>query len=141
MPVWEYNFDMSRAATTADAFNAVGDQTRRTILQELAVRQYTVGELAEHLGCPQPQVSKHLRVLRQVGLVRHRSVGRSRVYQIEPAGLAPLESWLNALLARVNSSADRLDDYLHELQAMDHRTAQENSHGNTTRNGNGHAAV
>lgn len=141
MPVWEYNIYMSRTATTADAFNALGDRTRRAILHELAAREYTVGTLAETLGRTQPQVSKHLRVLRHVGLVKHRSAGRSRVYEIDPSGLAPLQDWLATLVARVNASSDRLDDYLHELQASPARQNEEHSNANETRHGNGDATV
>jgi DNA-binding transcriptional ArsR family regulator len=110
---------MSRAATTTDVFNAVGDETRRAVLAELATGEYTVGALAERLACPQAQVSKHLRVLRLVNLVTYRSEGRSRVYRIDRAGLEPLQKWLDQLAERVNSSYDRLDHYLHELQAHD----------------------
>lgn len=108
---------MARAATTTDPFNAVGDRTRRAVLGELAAREATVGELADRLGCSQPQVSKHLRVLREVDLVRCRRIGRSRVYRVHRAGLAPLQTWLGELTAAVNEQYDRLDDYLHDLQA------------------------
>lgn len=116
---------MSRTATNADPFNAVGDHTRRAVLGELARRECTVGELARRLDCPQPQISKHLRVLRDVRLVRCRSVGRSRLYRIDRSGLEPLQSWLGELTARVNASYDRLDDYLHELQNEDRPPDQE----------------
>lgn len=108
---------MSRAPTTTDTFNAVGDQTRRAVLEELAVQECTVGELIERLRLPQPQISKHLRVLREVDLVQYRSVGRARMYRINRAGLEPLHGWLTDLVAQVNQTYDRLDDYLHELQA------------------------
>lgn len=116
---------MSRAPTTADTFNAVGDHTRRAILNELAVRECTVGELVERVDRPQPQVSKHLRVLREVRLVQCRSVGRSRLYRIDQSGLEPLHGWLNDLISQVNESYDRLDDYLHELQADNRPPGQE----------------
>lgn len=106
---------MARTATRTDVFNAIGDPARRALLDELARGEATVGDLAEALGRPQPQVSKHLAVLRDVDAVRCRSHGRHRVYAIHPAGLAPLTGWLARLTADVNAHLDRLDDYLHEL--------------------------
>ena len=106
---------MARTATRTDVFNAIGDPARRALLDELARGEATVGDLAEALGRPQPQVSKHLAVLRDVDAVRCRSHGRHRVCAIHPAGLAPLTGWLARLTADVNAHLDRLDDYLHEL--------------------------
>ena len=106
---------MARTATRTDVFNAIGDPARRALLDELARGEATVGDLAHRLGRPQPQVSKHLAVLRDVDAVRCRSHGRHRVYAIHPAGLAPLTGWLARLTADVNAHLDRLDDYLHEL--------------------------
>lgn len=117
MSIWTYDGRMSRAPTTTDAFNAVGDQTRRAMLDELAEGELTVGELVDKVGRPQPQVSKHLRVLREVNLVSCRNVGRSRLYRIDRTGLDPLHGWLNDLVAQINSSYDRLDDYLAEVHA------------------------
>lgn len=110
---------MTRAPTTADVFNAVGDVTRRRILDTLAAGDVPVGELAEQLGLAQPQASKHLRVLREVGLVEAHAAGRRRVYCLRPEALQPLGTWLDALAARVNARLDRLDDYLDELQRSD----------------------
>lgn len=117
MPVSEYDDGVARAATTTDPFNAVGDGTRRELLALLAAGEATVGELVVQLRCPQPQVSKHLRVLREVDLVRSRTAGRARVYRLNAAGLAPLQSWLTELTAAIDARYDRLDDYLHELQS------------------------
>jgi DNA-binding transcriptional ArsR family regulator len=111
-----YCVGMPRAATTADVFNAVGDTNRRRILDILAVGDAPVGELVGTLGLTQPQASKHLRVLREVGLVEAHVTGRRRVYCLRPEALQPLGSWLDALTAQVNARLDRLDDYLHELQ-------------------------
>ena len=110
---------MPRAATTTDPFNAVGDRTRRELLALLAGGEATVGELVVRLRCPQPQVSKHLRVLREVDLVRSRTVGRARVYRLHAAGLEPVRSWLTELTAAIDARYDRLDDYLHELRSLD----------------------
>lgn len=116
MSIWEYDAAVPRAATTADPFNAVGDGTRRAVLDALATGEATVGELVERLGCEQAQLSKHLRVLRDVDLVRFRADGRHRRYRLHRPGLAPLQSWLATLTATVNEHYDRLDDYLDELQ-------------------------
>jgi DNA-binding transcriptional ArsR family regulator len=101
---------------TADVFNAVGDPCRRRILGLLAAREATVGEVVDATGASQPQVSKHLRVLREVGLVRCRAHGRRRLYRTHPEALAPLRMWLEELTATVNARYDRLDDYLVALQ-------------------------
>lgn len=122
---------MARAATTADVFNAVGDSSRRRILDRLARGPATVGELVEALALPQPVVSKHLRVLRDVDVVRTRTAGRHHVYRVHPAGLIPLQHWLTRLTREVNEHYDRLDGYLAELQDPGHtrpiteRTAEE----------------
>jgi hypothetical protein len=80
-----YCGSMPRAATTSDVFNAVGDASRRSLLDALATGDATVGELVDRLELPQPVVSKHLRVLRDVGLVRCRTHGRHRTYRVDPA--------------------------------------------------------
>ena len=97
-------------------FNAVGDACRRDILDALASGESTVGDLVDHLGLSQPQASKHLRVLRDVDLVRCRTVGRQRVYRIHSPAFAPLRSWLTELTDAINAHYDRLDDYLDQLQ-------------------------
>ena len=108
---------MPRAAATADAFNAVGDPTRRRILGALAAGEATVGELVERLALPQPQVSKHLRVLREVDLVRCEAAGRHRRYRVHRRALEPVEAWLAELTHALNERYDRLDDHLAALQA------------------------
>ena len=106
---------MPRAATTTNVFNAVGDASRRDILELLARGEASVGELVDSLGVPQPQVSRHLKVLREVDAVRCRTAGRRRLYRVHGPGLAPLQSWIADLTAQANESYDRLDDHLHEL--------------------------
>jgi DNA-binding transcriptional ArsR family regulator len=113
---------MARAATTTDVFNAVGDRSRRMILDRLGGGEATVGELTAALGFDQPLVSKHLAVLRTVGLVRCRRVGRTRRYRMNATGLDPLREWLDRLTLEVNAHYDRLDDYLAELQDSDERS-------------------
>jgi DNA-binding transcriptional ArsR family regulator len=109
---------MPRAATTTDVFNAVGDASRRGLLDALAIGECSVGELVERLDLPQPTVSKHLRVLRDVGLVRCRAHGRIRTYSVDATGLAPLHTWLQQLTVAINDHYDRLDSYLDELQQL-----------------------
>lgn len=87
-------FDMARAATTTDAFNAVAEPRRRKILDLLAGGEQPVNHLVTQLGFPQPQVSKHLRVLREVGAVAVRADGRSRLYRLNADALKPIDDWI-----------------------------------------------
>ncbi len=84
---------MARAATTSDAFNAVAEPRRREILSYLALQERPVGDIVATLGLEQPSVSKHLRVLRNVGLVRVRRNGRQKLYRINAAAIRPLHEW------------------------------------------------
>lgn len=84
---------MARAATTSDAFNAVAEPRRREILNLLALRERPVGELVDALGVEQPSVSKHLRVLHDVGLVKARREGRQMIYRINGEAIRPLYEW------------------------------------------------
>jgi DNA-binding transcriptional ArsR family regulator len=88
-----YCVDMARAATTTDAFNAVAEPRRREILDFLALEEKPVGDIVESLGLEQPSVSKHLRVLKDVGLVEARRDGRRILYRINPDGIRPLHEW------------------------------------------------
>ncbi len=115
MSVWEYDFDMTRATTTSDAFNAVAEPRRREILQVLSAGELTVNELVERMQLAQPQVSKHLQVLRQVDLVRVRTVGRSRVYRVNGPPLKPIHDWVVGFEQHWNERFNRLDDYLGQL--------------------------
>ena len=116
MPIWAYDYPVSRAATTADAFNAIAEASRRDILDALAAGEVAVGDLVERLHLTQPQVSKHLGVLRTVDLVRCRTVGRHRLYRVNGPALKPIHDWLRAFEGLWNERLDRLDDYLAELQ-------------------------
>jgi DNA-binding transcriptional ArsR family regulator len=111
-----YDARMARTATTSDVFNAVGDAHRRDILQVLAAGEATVGDVVDRLGLAQPQVSKHLKVLRDVDLVRCRTEGRTRRYRVNRPAFEPLESWIEQLSRTINEHYDRLDDYLETLQ-------------------------
>ena len=84
---------MARAATTSDAFNAVAEPRRREILNFLALAERPVGDLVAQLGLEQPSVSKHLRVLRDVGLVRVRRHGRHMLYRTNAEAIRPLHEW------------------------------------------------
>lgn len=84
---------MARAATTSDAFNAVAEPRRREILNYLAVQERPVGDIVDELGLDQPSVSKHLRVLRNVGLVSVRREGRKKIYKINGEAIRPLHEW------------------------------------------------
>ncbi|MFZ3201105.1 MAG: metalloregulator ArsR/SmtB family transcription factor [Candidatus Acidiferrales bacterium] len=84
---------MARAATNSDAFNAVAEPRRREILNFLALRERPVGDIAAGLGLEQPSVSKHLRVLRTVGLVHMRREGRQKLYRTNAAAIRPLHEW------------------------------------------------
>jgi DNA-binding transcriptional ArsR family regulator len=103
-----------RAATTSDTFNAVAEPRRRDILDYLAPRERPVGDIVMALGLAQPSVSKHLRVLRDVGLVEVRRDGRQMLYRTNAAGIRPLHEWTSRFerywrnqLARVKERAER----------------------------------
>jgi DNA-binding transcriptional ArsR family regulator len=107
---------MPRAATTTDAFNAVAEPRRRQILDVLAEGERSVNEIVAEIPVSQPQVSKHLQVLKEVGLVRSRSAGRHRLYRVEPLALKPIRDWLEDYERLWNERLDRLDGYLYEVQ-------------------------
>jgi DNA-binding transcriptional ArsR family regulator len=107
---------MARAATTSDVFNAIAEGQRRDILDVLITGEKAVGTIVDDLSMSQPQVSKHLRVLSEVGLVTSRAEGRRRLYRLEPASLRPMHEWLVQYEQAWNERLDRLDDYLDELQ-------------------------
>lgn len=107
---------MARSSTTADVFNAVAEGRRREILDTLITGEKAVGTIVLDLAMPQPQVSKHLRVLSEVGLVSSRAEGRRRLYRLEPARLQPFQEWLAKYEQAWNERFDRMDDYFKELQ-------------------------
>jgi DNA-binding transcriptional ArsR family regulator len=112
----EYDATLARSSTTSDVFNAIGEAHRREILDTLLAGEKAVGTIVDDLSLSQPQVSKHLRVLSEVGLVRCRADGRRRLYSLEPARLQPFHEWLAKYEQAWNERLDRLDDYLKELQ-------------------------
>ena len=107
---------MARAATTADAFNALAEPRRRQILDLLATGELPVNDLVVLLGLAQPQVSKHLRVLRQVGLVDVRDEGRQRMYRLNGQPLKPIHDWVRKYEQLWSERLGRLDDVLAELK-------------------------
>ena len=113
--------DLARSATTSDVFNAIAEGDRREILDVLITGEKAVGAIVNDLSMSQPQVSKHLRVLSEVGLVRSRAEGRHRLYSLEPARLRPFHEWLAKYEEAWNERLDRMDDYLKELQEQGER--------------------
>ena len=107
---------MARAATTADAFNAVAEPRRRQILDALAGGERPVNDLVALLGLAQPLVSKHLRVLREVGLVEVREDGRQRLYRLNALPLKPIHDWVQAYQDMWTERFSRLDEVLTELK-------------------------
>ena len=106
---------MARAATTADAFNAVAEPRRRQILDVLASGERPVNDLVAQLGLAQPQVSKHLRVLREVGAVDVRESGRQRLYRLNGSALKPIHDWVKENERTWSERFDQLDVVLEDL--------------------------
>ena len=107
---------MARAATTTDTFNAVAEPRRRQILDILAGGERPVNDLVRLLGLSQPQVSKHLRVLREVGAVDVRDEGRQRLYRLNGHALKPIHDWVKNYERLWSERFDRLDGVLGELE-------------------------
>jgi len=110
---------MARAATTTDAFNAVAEPRRRQILDVLAGGERPVNDLVARVGLAQPQVSKHLRVLREVGLVDVRQEGRRRVYRLNGRPLKPIHDWVKNYERMWIERFEALDELLEELKEGD----------------------
>ncbi|MEU6642872.1 metalloregulator ArsR/SmtB family transcription factor [Saccharomonospora sp. NPDC046836] len=106
---------MARAATTTDAFNAVAEPRRREILDLLAGGECVVNDLVTRLGLAQPQVSKHLKVLREVGLVQVREEGRQRRYRLNGRPLQAIHDWVKKYEQTWQDRFDALDVVLEEL--------------------------
>src|SRR5438445_8228003 len=107
---------MARAATTSDVFNAIAESQRRAILVLLRAGERPVTELAQELRMTQPGASKHLRVLREVGLVRDRKAGKQRLYGLDARGLRPVHEWTGGFERFWNESFDRLDEYVQDVK-------------------------
>ena len=107
---------MARSSTTSDVFNAIAEPRRREILDALIAGEKAGGAIVSDPSMSQPQVSKHLRVLSEVGLVTCRAEGRRRLYSLEPSRLRPFHEWLAKYEQAWTERLDRMDDYLKELQ-------------------------
>jgi DNA-binding transcriptional ArsR family regulator len=110
---------VARTPTTTDAFNAVAEGSRRELLDALGTREATVSDLVHRLGFSQPQVSKHLAVLRAVRLVSVRTDGPRRWYRVNGPALQPVYDWVRTFESTWNTRLDRLDDVLAELQTKE----------------------
>ena len=116
---------MARAATTTDAFNAVAEPRRREILDVLAGGERPVNDLVRMLGLAQPQVSKHLRVLREVGAVEVRDEGRQRLYRLNGHALKPIHDWVKNYERTWNERFDAMGDLLDELKREEQGNAED----------------
>ena len=121
---------MARAATTTDVFNAVAEPRRREILDALVGgEERPVGDLVRMLGLGQPQVSKHLRVLREVGAVVVRDEGRRRFYRLNGRALRPIHDWVRNYERSWSERFELLDDVLEDLKDLEHDLTKEEGHG------------
>lgn len=111
---------MARAATNTDAFNAVAEPRRRQIVELIGGGELSVNDIVEAMPISQPQVSKHLKVLKEVGLVTSRTDGRRRLYRLEAVALRPIYDWVSEFERLWNERLDRLDTYLEEVQRKEH---------------------
>ena len=112
---------MARTPTTFDPFNAVAEPKRRRVLEVLGTQELSVNELVERLGWNQPMVSKHLGVLKEVGLVSERRVGRQRLYRVNAERLKPIYDWVAPFERYWSESYDRLDDVLENLKSKENQ--------------------
>jgi DNA-binding transcriptional ArsR family regulator len=112
---------MARTRTTFDPFNAVAEPKRRKVLEVLGTQELSVNEIVERLGWNQPMVSKHLGVLKEVGLVSERRVGRQRLYRVNAERLKPIYDWVAPFERYWSESYDRLDDVLENLKSKEKR--------------------
>ena len=107
---------MARTPTTHDPFNAVAEPKRRKVLEALGMRELSVNDLVALLGWNQPSVSKHLGVLKQVGLVSERRVGRQRLYRVNGERLKPIYDWVAPFEKYWSESFERLDQVLEQMK-------------------------
>jgi len=108
---------MARASTTFDVFNAIAEPKRRALIEVLVGKELTVNQTVELMGWNQPMASKHLRVLKQVGIVSERKEGRYRVYKVNAAKLKPIQEWTTQFEQYWGNSLDHLKEYLNEIQS------------------------
>lgn len=110
---------MARTRTTFDPFNAVAEPKRRAIIEALIGKELTVNDIVEVMGWNQPMVSKHLGVLKQVGLVSEKKEGRHRAYKVNADQLKPIQEWVGQFEQFWGTSLDHLGDYLNEIQSKE----------------------
>lgn len=116
---------MARASTTSDVFNAIAEPQRRRILTLLRTGERPATDIADAVGLGPSPTSKHLRVLREVGLVRVREEGRQRHYALDARGLREVHEWIGGFERFWSESFDRLEDYVEELRRMESDDADE----------------
>jgi DNA-binding transcriptional ArsR family regulator len=116
---------MARAATTTDAFNALAEPRRRQIVEALAGGERPVNDLVREVGLAQPQISKHLRVLRETGVVHVREQGRQRVYRLNGHALKPIHDWVKGYELMWSDRFEQLDAVLDDLKQKEQRDASE----------------
>lgn len=115
IPILEYDNPMARVKTTHDVFSAIGEPKRRLLVEQLVLESLTVNQLVDKLAWSQPTVSKHLNVLKQVGLVSERRQGRYRIYQVEVEELRPIQEWMHQFEKFWGGHLEQLDDYLNSF--------------------------
>ncbi len=110
---------MARTRTTFDPFSAIAEPKRRALIEALAGKELTVNQIVALMGWTQPMASKHLGVLKQVGLVSERKEGRYHVYKLNAAKLKPIQEWVTQFEPFWGNSLDRLKDYMNEIQSKE----------------------
>ncbi len=110
---------MARTRTTFDPFTAIAEPKRRALIEAMAGKELTVNQIVERMGWNQPMVSKHLGVLKRVGLASERREGRYRVYKVNAAQLKPVQEWVVQFEQLWSNSLDYLEDYLAEVQSKE----------------------
>ncbi len=108
---------MARTKTTHDVFSAIGEPKRRVLIEQLLLNEMTVNQLVESVAWPQPVVSKHLSVLKQVRIVAERKQGRYRLYRVKPEEFRPIQEWMHQFEKYWGNTLNQLDSYLVDLQA------------------------
>lgn len=107
---------MARTKTTHDVFSAIGEPKRRALIEQLVLKSMTVNELADVMCWPQPMVSKHLSVLKEVNIVTEKKEGRFRLYRISPEELRPIQEWMHQFEKYWGNTLNQLDSYLTSIQ-------------------------
>jgi DNA-binding transcriptional ArsR family regulator len=125
MSISLYDLGMARTSTTTDVFNAIAEASRRDLLNAIGDEELTVNELVEKLGISQPQVSRHLNVLRAVNLVLVRTDWRHRWYRVNGPALKPIHDWVRPFERTWNARLDRLEDLLSEVQSSEVQSKEE----------------